>query len=112
MRTPLERMARVDRYLLGEMNQHERTLFIQDMKTDNDLKQDHDFQQALITSMQLAQAKANIRKASRAYHYKKIILNALLALIGIAGISAAIYFGTKDEIHVQTDAQQTPVEQT
>lgn len=112
MRTPLERMARVDRYLLGEMNQHERTLFIQDMKTDNDLKQDHDFQQALITSMQLEQAKANIRKASRAYHYKKIMLNALLALIGIAGISAAIYFGTKDEIHVQTDAQQTPVEQT
>lgn len=106
MRTHLERMARVDRYLMGEMNPNERNSFIDDMKHDNDLKQDHDFQQALITSMQLAQAKANIRKASRAYHFRKIFLNTLLALTGLAGISAAIFFATqKDE--PTTVSQQT-----
>ncbi|MFZ4785877.1 MAG: hypothetical protein ACOYLH_10390 [Flavobacteriales bacterium] len=106
MRINLERMARVDRYLMGEMNPNERTIFIEDMKHDNDLKQDHDFQQALITSMQLAQAKANIRKASRAYHFRKIFLNTLLALTGLAGISAVIFFATqKDE--PTTISQQT-----
>jgi len=109
MRNDLEKMALIDDYLMGQMNKEQMTSFRKEMDTNSELKNDVDFQKALIAGLQLNAAKANIAKASKQYHFRKMILNSIIVVAAISGLIAAAVVMTKSE--KQSD-KPTKIEQT
>jgi hypothetical protein len=105
MRNNLEKMALIDDYLMGQMNKEQMTSFKKEMDTNPDLKNDVDFQKALIAGLQLNAAKANIAKASKQYHFRKMILNSIIVAVAVSGLIAAAVVFTKSEKHSQKPAQ-------
>lgn len=105
MRNDLEKMALIDDYLMGQMNKEQMTSFTKEMESNSDLKNDVDFQKALIAGLQLNAAKANIAKASKQYHFKKMILNTIIVAVAISGLIAAAVVLTKSKEHGEKSAQ-------
>lgn len=105
MRNDLEKMALIDDYLMGQMNKEQMTSFKKEMDTNSDLKNDVDFQKALIAGLQLNAAKANIAKASKQYHFRKMILNSIIVVAAISSLIAAAVVLTKSEKQSEKPAQ-------
>lgn len=105
MRNDLEKMALIDDYLMGQMNREQMTSFKKEMYTNPDIKNDVDFQKALIAGLQLNAAKANIAKASKQYHFRKMILNSIIVAVAVSGLIAAAVVLTKSEKHSEKSAQ-------
>jgi hypothetical protein len=105
MRNDLEKMALIDDYLMGQMNKEQMTSFKKEMDTNSDLKNDVDFQKALIAGLQLNAAKANIAKASKQYHFRKMILNSIIVVAVVSGLIAAAVVLTKSKEHSEKPGQ-------
>ena len=92
---------RIDRYLLGYMNENERSAFESEMSSDNDLADEVNIRHMVISSVQehgsmrdrLLSVEAGIRRKE---NIRRTVVGSLVSLLSAASIAFCIYLRVED----------------